>query len=156
MTGPIPPKFLVHQSSIPVRVFHTPISLLSGRYLTAYGLTFWNLAVERMAYWERIRQSKLNLSYQWRRYSIQNPYASSSSFTASHAKSSLSSTASQGRSCLSPKPCWAIQNSNRPSDFCNNMRLFGGPAQVSSVHCLLILWVRLYYYSGNSLICSWV
>lgn len=93
-----------------------------------------------MAYWERIRQSKLNLSYQWRRYYFQNPYASSPSFTAAHAKSSLSSTASHGRSCLSRKPFWVIQNSYRPSDYCNNMRLFGGPAQVSSVHSLLILW----------------
>ncbi|KAF5478213.1 hypothetical protein F2P56_004794 [Juglans regia] len=85
-----------------------------------------------MAYWERIRQSKLKLSYQWRRYYFQNPYASSPSFTASHAKSSLSSTASHGRSCLSREPCWVIPNSNRPSDFCNNMRLFGGPTQASS------------------------
>jgi hypothetical protein len=91
--------------------------------------TIRNLQVEKMTYWGRIQQSKLkNLSYQWKRYYFQNHHASSFTSTASHAKP-----------CLLQNPSLVIQNSNRPSDFCNNMRFFGAPAQVLCV--LIFLFV---------------
>ncbi|XP_059442779.1 mitochondrial import inner membrane translocase subunit TIM44-2-like [Corylus avellana] len=75
-----------------------------------------------MAYWGRIHQSKLkHLSYQWKRCYFQNHYASS-----------FISTASRASPRLLKNPSCVKQNSNRPSDFCNNMRVFGASAQSSS------------------------
>jgi hypothetical protein len=38
--------------------------------------------------------------------------------------------------CLLQNPSWVLQNSNRPSDICNNMRFLGAPAQVFFVGML--------------------